>query len=210
MEELRSTDTLDREILEDARKKAYRLLAAAAETVKAAEEEEETKIKEALAELRERFERYDEEIQREILARIPLDKRRIHTEWVEASLKSAMKTYLGGLSRERLLSLLEGELALRLRHCPEAAEGGDRPFPVAYRGLSREEAEGILRRVWPGKSWVLEASTGSLARGDFPALVADAPPVRITASVDALAEELLRDRRVEMAAALLGKGALDD
>lgn len=210
MEELRSTDALDREILEDARKKAYRILAAATETVKAAGEEEEAKIKEALAELRARFEKHDEEIRREILARLPLDKRRIHTEWVEASLKSAMKDYLESLSRERLLSLLEGELALRLRSCPEAVEAGDKPFPVIYRGLSREEAEGILRRVWPGNSWVLEIPQGRLARGDLPVLVADPPPARITASVEALAEELLRDRRAEMAAALLGEEALDD
>ena len=33
MEELQSTDILDREILEDARKKAYRILKTAAETV---------------------------------------------------------------------------------------------------------------------------------------------------------------------------------
>lgn len=207
MEELRSTDALDREILEDARKKAYRILAAAAETVKAAEEAEEEKIREALAELRERFEAHDQEIRREILARLPLDKRRLHTEWVEASLKSAMRAYLSGLSRERLLSLLEGELALRLGNCPEAA-GGDKPVPVRYRGVSREEAEGILRRVWPASSWISEE--GGPVRGDFPALAAETEVARITASVDALAEELLRDRRAELAAALLGKEAVDD
>jgi hypothetical protein len=175
--------------------------------VKSAYEAEEEKIKAALAELRERFERHDEEIRREILARLPLDKRRIHTEWVEASLKSAMKAYLEGLSRERLLSLLEGELALRLGNCPEAA--AERGFPVVYRGLSREEVEGILRRVWPDSAWALEAPTGG-GQGDFPALVAETALARITASVEALAEEVLRDRRAEMAAALLGSEARDD
>jgi hypothetical protein len=41
--------------------------------------------------------------------------------------------------------------------------------------------------------------------------VVDAPDVRITASVDKLAESLLRDKRAELVTALLGQGeALND
>jgi hypothetical protein len=211
MEELRSTEILDREILEDARKKAYRILKTADDTVKTAAEAWEKKTKDAVADIGRRYKFREEQTRGEIMARLPLDKRRIRSEKVESFLQSAMQRYLGALSRERLLFLLERELTKRFRECPELTESRNEDLPVTYRGLTREEALEILRRVFPQGTWTLKQVEGGFTLpGTFPALVADVPAVRITASIDGMARELLEDKRAELVAALLGEGVLGD
>lgn len=211
MEELRSTDILDREILEDARKKAYRILKTADDTVKSAGEEWKKKTGDAIADIDRRYGRREEQTKAEIMARFPLDKRRIRSERVESFLQSAMREYLTGLSKERILALLEGELAKRFRECPELAEPRNKELPVTCRGITREDALELLRRVFPQGAWtVSQAGPGFSLPGTFPALVADIPAVRITASIDRMAQELLADKRAELVAALLGEGALGD
>ncbi|MDR1107600.1 MAG: ATPase [Spirochaetaceae bacterium] len=211
MEELRSTDILDQEILEDARKKAYRILKTADDTVKSAGEAWKKKTEDTAADMEQRYTHREEQTQTEIMARLPLDKRRIRSEKVEFFLSSAMEAYLAGLSRERILSLLERELVKRFRECPELAEPRDAGIPVVYRGLTREEAQGLLGRAFSGGEWVLKpAESGFRLPGTLPALTADAPEVRVTASIDGMARELLADRRAELVAALLGEDFLGD
>jgi vacuolar-type H+-ATPase subunit H len=211
MEELRSTDILDQEILEDARKKAHRILKTADDTVKSAGEAWEKKTEETIADIGRRYTRREEQTQEEIMARLPLDKRRIRAEKVESFLVSAMEEYLAGLSRERVLSLLEGELAKRFRDCPELADPRNGEIPATYRGLTQDEAQGLLGRIFPRGAWVLKpAERGFRLPGRFPALVVDARVVRITASIDGVARELLADKRAELVTALLGEDFLGD
>jgi hypothetical protein len=211
MEELRSTDILDREILEDARKKAYRILKTADDTVKSAGDVWKKKTDDAIADIGRRYIRREEQSRTEIMARFPLDKRRTRSEKVESFLQAAMKGYLTDLSRERILDLLEGELAKRLREYPELADPQKGEIPVTYRGLTGEDALELLRRVFPQGAWTVnQAEPGFRLPGTFPALVADVPAVRIIASIDRMAQELLEDRRAELVTALLGEGALGD
>ena len=206
MEELQSTDVLDREILEDARKKARRLLAAAEETVAAASKAWEARTARDLEELRRNYAARVEQAREELMARLPLDKRRAHSEKVEALLLSAMGEYLGGLSREKLLALLEGELRRCAAGLPESGSG---PLEAVCRSLSREELAALLDAALPGRQWTFP-ETPALRRipGDLPAILVNAPEARITASVDALAAALMEDRRAELVAALVGPEAL--
>jgi hypothetical protein len=211
MEELRSTDILDQEILEDARKKAYRILKTADDTVKSAGEAWKKKTGDTLADIDRRYTHREEQSRTEIMARLPLDKRRIRSEKVEFFLSSAMEAYVAALSRERILSLLEGELVKRFRECPELAEPRDAGIPVVYRGLTPEEARGLLGRAFPRGEWVLKQAAGGFRLpGTLPALIANAPEVRIIASIDGMARELLADRRAELVTALLGEDFLGD
>lgn len=206
MEELQSTEVLDKEILEDARKKAQRILKTADETIASAEASWEKKTQRALSGIQKKYAERKEKNRREILARLPLDKRRIRSEKVEGLLRSAMDGYLNALSREKLLSLLEGELAKR------AGELDSPSFQAASRALSAAELETILKKVFPQARWTLvpDYSFHHLP-GVLPAIVVDAPDLRITASVDTLAESFLQDKRAELAAALLGQeGAIND
>jgi hypothetical protein len=214
MEELQSTEVLDREILEDARKKAHRILKTAEETLNTQGAVWEKKMAQSAAELREKYEGRIAAVRDEILARLPLDKRRARSERIESLLQSAMGDYLASLERGRVLSLLETEFR---RGFEEYAQYGEAPDPapgLRYRGLERREAEALLKQVLPsgteaaGISWdIKEAEAGFL--GKFPALQMITRTVRITASVESAAETLLEDKRAELVSALLGEGALD-
>ena len=117
MEELRSTEVLDREILEDARKKAYRVLKTADDNLTAQTQDWDKKIQDAVDSIRQTYEDRTRKSTEEILARFPLDKRRLRSETSEAFLTKAMGEFLRSLSREKLLSILEGELSRRLDFC---------------------------------------------------------------------------------------------
>lgn len=206
MEELQSTEVLDKEILEDARKKAQRILKTADETIASAEASWEKKSRKALTGIQQKYAGRGAKTREEIMARLPLDKRRVRSEKVEALLGSAMDGYLRSLPREKLLSLLEAELAKR------AGEALSPSFQAAYRGLSEAELEQILKKIFPRASWTINPDYSfHTLPGALPAIVVDAPDVRITASVDKLAENMLEDKRAELVTALLGEeGAADD
>ena len=55
MEELQSTEVLDREILEDARKKALRILKSSEDTVKTHDQEWENKIAENINQIKNKY-----------------------------------------------------------------------------------------------------------------------------------------------------------
>ncbi|MDR1058474.1 MAG: ATPase [Treponema sp.] len=219
MEELHNTEVLDREILEDARKKAHRILKAAEDTVKEQTAAWEKKTRQELETLRRQYAERLERSREEILARLPLDKRRLRSEAMEFLLRRGMKQFLEELSRESLLSVLTGELRFRLEACAELDRETQRPR-ILYRGLSAAEALGIFKQLGlipaaeqPPAAEEEQRPAEDLAfihGGSLPGVLIETPQVRISVSVDAAAETLLEDKRAELAAALLGEGALDD
>ncbi len=205
MEELKSTDVLDKEILEDARKKANRILRQADETIKADSEAWEKKSQDAVEEVRRKYEDRISKNKTETMARLPLDKRRIRSEYVENVLQTAITSYLNSLTRETLLSLLERELSLRASLLPSEN------LTVMYRHLSEDEAEKIIKKVMPEAVWTkAKVDPAYTLSGTFPEIIIDSPDIRITASVDAASAELLSDKRSELISALLGEEALND
>jgi vacuolar-type H+-ATPase subunit E/Vma4 len=207
MEELQSTEVLDREILEDARRKAQRILKTADETAASGTRKWERKTERELKKVRDRYAARLEAGRNEIMARLPLDKRRTRLSKIETLLKDAASSYLAGLSRPKLLAILEAELKKRSGEMEDfpALEG-----KAAVRGLSGKEAASILKRAFRQSKWTIDAGENRrIAPGTFPAIVADTQAARITVSADIVMENLLRDKRAELAAALLGEGALD-
>jgi hypothetical protein len=202
MEELVSTESLDREILEDARRKARRILQTADETVAAAAAQWEKKTTEAAARAARLYTDKIEKDREEIMARLPLDKRRSRLDRIDHLLRETMEEYLARLPRPRLLAILEAELRERLVLCPECAASA---ATVMCRGLSEEELTGLLLNYLPRDSWKLDRSYSFFALpGNFPAIIIDTSELRVTASVDAAAASLLRDQRGELVSALLG------
>jgi hypothetical protein len=169
MEELQSTEVLDREILEDARRKAFRVLKAADDTVKTGALAWEKKTSQAVDDLKRRFEERCGKASEEIMARLPLDKSRAESEKIEGLLRTALDTWYAAQSREKIVGLLELELRRRLGDCPEFENGGPAPAagpaagnaPAAparrskamFYKLSREEGETMLAKILPRDSW---------------------------------------------------------
>jgi hypothetical protein len=223
MEEIQSTEVLDREILEDARHKAFRIIKTADDTVKANTLAWEKKTAQAVGELKIRFEERRKKSSEEIMARLPLDKRRAESEKIEALAAQALDAWYKAQSRERILGFLEDELRLRLEDCPEFAALRQGLRVMFYR-IAAEEGEALLARVLPPGSWetvdynlsvegaASASSTGAGAAirasgvlsGKYPELVLDSPGFRITASINMLVCSLLADYRAELIAALIG------
>ncbi|MDR1074717.1 MAG: ATPase [Treponema sp.] len=216
MEELQSTEVLDREILEDARKKAFRIIKNADDAVKESALSWERKIQSALCELRQR---YAEKTQRDggdIMGRLVQDKRRARSVKIEALLKKAASDCLFSLDRKKLLALLEHELSKRLDELE--AEGSpiaeeDKPEVMA-RTITEPEAEKILENAFFKKSkkkkiWtIVKPDVMFLSAGVFPALIINTKKVKVTTSIDDAEFFLLEDKRAELTTALLGDAVL--
>jgi vacuolar-type H+-ATPase subunit E/Vma4 len=214
MEELQSTEVLDREILEDARRKAQRILKTADEEAAASDKSWEAKTQKALVELNRRFGERLETGRAEIMAHLPLDRRRLSLERIDRLLHEAAASYLRGLDREKLLAILERELRERSAELEDEKGEDSRhdkdSFKVIYRFLSREEADGLLKKAFSNSGFSVEEGDAAYLRaGSFPGIVADSGAVRISVSADAAVETLLSEKRGELAAALLGEEALD-
>jgi hypothetical protein len=211
MEELRSTDVLDREILEDARKKAYKILKTADETVAAQTKRWDKKSVRDLAKVRKAYAERIEKERVEILARLPLDKRRLRSETAQNALGEAMDGFLSALGRDKLLSLLESELKERLAACIDWREEGIRDQAVLlFSAMSEAEAGKFAGMAKGCVGEITLRKNDSPLASKYPALSLDAPTAKIEVSVENAAANLLEDKRAELAAALLGGEVLND
>ncbi|MDR2433464.1 MAG: ATPase [Treponema sp.] len=205
MEELQSTEILDREILEDARKKAYRILKAADETIKAASGVWEKKTGETLEALSAKYAERRKLAAAEILARLPMDKRRAKAEKIESLLHQAVQAWYAGLDRDKVLAILKTELKKRLAECSEFFDTGEQVRALVHK-LERAEAQAILQAVLPGKTCVIEESP---AISLYPEIILDNRLVRISASIHKTVDFLLREKRAELIGSLLGTAAFN-
>jgi vacuolar-type H+-ATPase subunit H len=209
VEELQSTEALDREILEDARKKAFKIIKNADESADSSKQSWELKLSKALEEAQANCKARAEKSRHEIMARLPMDKRRIRSSKIEVLLTAAMQDFLASLERKRLLNLLERELAGCIDECG-GSSGFSGPAELRYRNLSMDELEPLVQKVLPGVSLTCKEDGLYGIPGALPAVVMDFPDVRITASADIAAARLFLDKRAELAAALLGDAALEN
>jgi hypothetical protein len=205
MEELQSTELLDREILEDARKKAHRILKTAEDTIKEKSAEWENTLNASLAELEEKYTRQGQLAANEIMARLPIDKRRTKAKQIETLLRSAAETWYGGLSQERVIDLLKKELAKRIAATEKfTADNGIR---AQIHQIERAEAQAVLQAVLPGKTCTIEEIHSDSA---YPEIILETPQARIYASIGKIVDFLLGEKRAELVEALLGKEVLLD
>ncbi|MCA1949645.1 MAG: hypothetical protein LDL24_03665 [Treponema sp.] len=206
MEELRSTEALDREILEDARKKADRILKTADQTVRTIDQQWKEKTRTALAELEQLYQQRRAKSEQEIMARLPLDKHRLRSEWAEQQLQQAAESFSASLSRDRVLSLMEQDIIKKIDVLSENAE----TITVSIHGLLKNEAEKLLNRVLKDISWSFGAACSWSDKITYPEIVCEHSNFRLVVSLKTLIDQLLLDKRSELAVALLGKGVVND
>jgi vacuolar-type H+-ATPase subunit H len=227
MEELRTTEVLEREILEDARKKAARLLRTTDDTIAQQRRDWEKKLGDDLESIRKSYMTRMKKTVEDIFARQPLDKRRLRLKTHEGFLSGAIEDFLSGLDRTRLISVLERELLERLNAVAGDIIGSSVTnngvtnnvaisAVVCYSGLSLDETRSILKKSNAAFDWQFEEdlSSNDVLRDNssarFPRIVIDTGVFRLTASIESTAAALLKDNREELAAALLGPEALHD
>ena len=202
MEELQTTEALDKEILEDARKKAFKILKNADDSIGSSFASWEKKLQKSKEKVQRSFAEKKEHLTLEIMARLPMDKRRIRSETIDRFLNEAMEDFLSSLDCPAMLRILENELGKRKTEISAVLPG--REASLRYRHLSKEECTALAASSFPGASFRYSEDPLYMVSGSFPALVIDFSHLRITISADRAAEALLLDKRAELAAALLG------
>ncbi len=119
MEELRSTDILDKEIQEDARKKAERILSSAQEEVQKILNSVDDRLESVKREKEKAYEEKIRHFEKDCEASAPLEKERFLVSFQAKAVREAVDAYLSGLSVEKKLVLLEK----LLEHYRSALEG---------------------------------------------------------------------------------------
>jgi hypothetical protein len=117
MEELSSTAELDRQIFDDARKKAAQIKKNADTAIAETKSVWETRLKDELSREEEHFSRQFDVYNHEIEARLTLDKRRIQWKMTEEQMEDAASSFLHNLDKTKLRGLVEKTWKTRLNEC---------------------------------------------------------------------------------------------
>ncbi|WP_315327229.1 hypothetical protein [Treponema socranskii] len=105
MEELRSTEVLDKEIETDARKKAERILAKADSDGKALVADVARRVETLKEEKTAEYQKKTESYQADRDAVVPLEKERFLVSFIESAIVKAIDSYLDALGEEKRIAL---------------------------------------------------------------------------------------------------------
>jgi len=196
MEELQGTEKLCREILEDARKKAQKILKTADETIKQNSAEWEKKTAAVLAELNSKYGQESKIYTEKIMAFLPTDKQREKVKKTEEFLKDAVNTWSSGLNRRQIRDILQKKLANRIKKCDVSG-----PIQAYFQKIDPKDAKLILKAVLPGKSIKLKEIHSDSA---YPEIIIDFKKARVIGSIGKTVDFFLDNKREELVEALLG------
>jgi vacuolar-type H+-ATPase subunit E/Vma4 len=200
MEVLNTGEELGRQILEDARKKASRLLEAA-DRESAAIRAEGRKASDAeVARLAAERDRRVAALRAEMEAALPLDFLRTRLAFIQETVVAALRAFFAGLSEDDLAAIIER----RIRRAAAAFAG--RTITVHRAGIDEARVRALLGRALPG---VGIDAVQELGGGRGVEVEATDGRVRFRCTTDELESELLEDRREELAVAVLGRDALE-
>jgi len=203
MEELQSTEILDREILEDARKKVVRILKTADETVNTQTADWEKKTLTTIDELDKKYEEQKETAAAKIMARLPIDKHRVKIEKIEGLLSSAAETWYKNLSRRRILDILAEELKKRLAVCEDFYKA--EKINARINGINRGEAEDIFKKI----NISCEINENKIT-SRYPSVTIETGRIRIIAGIENIVDFLLQEKRAELVDALVEPGFIKE
>lgn len=203
MEELRSTEILDREIQEDARRKADKILKAAESDCIGIEREAAERFEKMSVQKKEEYGHMLDSYRKDAEAAVPLEKQRRLIAYIDGAVQNALDSWFASAGTEKKLGLLG---VLLSRYSP-ALEG--RKLNVFYCGYH----DGDIERLISGRlknSTVLsmkelsdsEARSRGLDDGFF--IQTDDGFVFCRVTCAELRDEILQEHREELAVRLLG------
>ncbi len=206
MEILKTSETLEQQILEDARRKASRILEAAEKDARSIAAQWEAKRRDDGGRIAAEAEEKVRGLRQELESSLPLDFMRTRLSATEEALRGALDELFAALSPAELARVL-GALLSRA-----AQAFGEARVSVGWRGIDAGAARGIVEAALP-RAVVEDVHEdaagpgplgGAASRGVVVATVDGR--IRCRATLDELAARLLEERREELVAALLGGG----
>jgi V/A-type H+-transporting ATPase subunit E len=197
VEVLRTSEELEKQILEDARKKAHRILESADKECAAIRAEWAKKLEEESARMEEDARKQMKALQNELEASLPLDFMRARLSFIEEALRTQLRALFGGFSAKE-----KAEIIAALVNRVEPLFKG-KTVIAGVNGITAQEAEKILRGT-PGVTLQgVKALPAEMGEG----IVLETPDgkIRYRGTFAELQERLLEEHREELKLALLGK-----
>ncbi len=163
MEELRSTEVLDREIRQDAERKAKRILERADETAQSLLDGVAERVEASRKQAQEKAGKQAALYEKNVNASIPLEKERYTVSYIHDSVLDALNQYFDSLGAKKRLSVIE---SLIRRSLPILGESSVKATVV---GVSLPDAEAMLKNIFKDR-------LASCTAGDVMLLADEAVP----------------------------------
>ncbi len=200
MEVLNTGEELGRQILEDARRKASRMLEAVDKECAAIREAGRRAAEAEVARIRADGDRQIAALRAEMEAALPLDFLRTRLAFIQDTVGAAVRAFLDGLSLDDLAGILEG----RIRKAAGVLAG--RTVTVRHGGLDARLARTTVERAAPG---ITIAAVKPLPDGRGLEIESDDGRLRFRCTTAEMEAELLEERREELAVAVVGREVLE-
>ena len=203
MQELRSTDILDKEIQADARKKAERMLQKADRDCEQLISSVEADIEKAAAEKKDFFARKLDAFETDRKAVVPLEKERFMVSFIQNAVIQNINKYLEGLSEEKRLELVARDFDFNTEQKLNAYVYGF-SLDAAKKFLSKKLSSHLASCTQTKfGAAVLEEDLG-LAKPEGIILESEDKNFRWRLTINEVIEKLLDKNRAELSATLFG------
>ena len=200
MEELRSTDVLDREIRADSEKKASEILSRAEENAKSILSEVQERILKAKEEVDAAKKRLGV-LEKNLNASLPLEKQRYLVSFINDSIVDAMKNHIENLDSSKKEQLIEN-----LAKKAKAVTGDAKVTAIATGNMTKASAEKILKNVYGTSCLKVEENhkhdDDLLAYGII--LSTEDRKITCRLTLEEKTNEILSQKREQLALALFG------
>lgn len=201
MEELRSTEILDKEIQEDARKKAENILKNIETDCQKVIEEVSVRVKNTQLEKEKFYATKIDSFEKNIVATLPLEKERFLVSFENKVIKDALEEYFSNLTDEKKAKLLQ-KLFSNCKYCLNESE-----INVSYYNIDLDSVKNIIGNEY-NPSLVkdyqqlsdIEAENKDMSAGLIVAKTDSSITCRIT--LKEIIDELLDSNRYELSCAL--------
>jgi len=195
MEEIKSGESLEREILEDAKKQAAKILSGVDREIARITKEYAKKLDEDVGAYETKIERDYQKAKMMAEVSLPIERNRLETRFREESLESATSRFFHGLSELEKEEYLSVFVAARISRMELDT------VSIQARGLSGESVDRISKTLGLRCSSIEHGDAGSLyERG----IVVSGGKVRIRAYFSDLRDRLYDESRDELVRALCG------
>ena len=203
MQELRSTDILDKEIQADARKKAERMLQKADRECEQLIASVEADIEKAADEKKRFFAHKLEAFETDRKAVVPLEKERFKVSFIQNAIIQNINKYLEGLSEDKRLELVSRSFDFKTEHKVNAYVYGF-ALDSAKKFLSKKLGDKLIScSETKFGAAVLEEDLG-LAKPEGIILETEDKNFRRRLTLNEVIEKLLDTDRAELSATLFG------
>ena len=203
MEEFRSTEILDKEIQEDARRKAEKLLKRADEDCQKIMDELAARIEAVSKEKQAFYAARAEAIKKDLGAALPLEKERFLVSFIDSSILKGIYRFIDGLSSEKKIALLENLLK---RYESKLA---DKKLTVKFHGFEQDELKKMFQKHFNklniDSCVSLNDDAAKELHDEYGMIIESTDKsVRCRVTIDELIEEIVDTYRYEIAEALFG------